>query len=95
MLKSVILCNKNNNKGDNMEQLENKDAFRFDDRREYNDGPPMGTEERRVTYRRDNDLYRENMKTALDLSMEDTVTKEEVDKVLGPVLEKIKSGKYN
>ena len=78
-----------------MEQKENKEIFRFDDRREYNDGPPEGYEERRVENRRDSDVYRENIKTVLDLSMDDTVTDEEVNKVLGPVLANIKSGKYN
>ena len=78
-----------------MEQLDNKDILRFDDRREYNDGPPEGTDERRVDHRRENDHYRANIKTVLDLSMEETVTDEEVNKVLAPVLEKIKAGKYN
>ena len=78
-----------------MEQLENKDVFRFDDRREYNDGPPDGIDERRTEYRRDSDQYRADLKSMLDISMADTVTDEEVNKVLGPVLEKIKEGKYN
>lgn len=77
-----------------MEPLENKDIFRFDDRREYDSGPPDGSDERRTVYRRENDLYRENIKTALDLSVEDTVTDEEVNKVLLPVLKKIKSGEF-
>ena len=78
-----------------MEQLENKDIFRFDDRREYNDGPSDETEERRVEYRRGSDQYRADLKSVLDLEMEDTVTDEEVNKVLAPVLENIKDGKYN
>jgi len=78
-----------------MEKLDNKDMFRFDDRREYNDGPPEGTDERREEYRREDDQYRADLKSALDLEMEDTVTDEEVNKVLGPVLEKIKEGKFN
>ena len=77
-----------------MEQPIDKEIFRFDDRREYNEGPPSGVEERRVSYRRDNDRYRADLKTVLDLEMEETVTDEEVNKVLGPVLEKIKEGKF-
>ena len=78
-----------------MEQLENKDVFRFDDRREYNDGPPDEDEERRIIHRREDDKYRADLKSVLDLEMKDTVADEEVDKVLEPVLENIKAGKYN
>ena len=77
-----------------MGQLENKDEFRFDDRREYNDGPPGEAEERRVKYRRENDQYRADLKTLLDQSADDTVTEDEVKKVLAPVLENIKDSKY-
>ena len=78
-----------------MEQVESKDTFRFDDRREYNDGPPEGTDDRREEYRREDDRYRADLKSVLDLEMENTVTDEEVNKVLGPVLEDIKAGKYS
>ena len=78
-----------------MEQLGFKDVFRFDDRREYNDGPPDEDEERRIIHRREDDKYRADLKSVLDLEMEDTVTSEEVDKVLEPVLVDIKAGKYN
>jgi len=77
-----------------MEQPTDKDVFRFDDRREYNDGPPNGVEERRVEHRREDDQYRADIKTVLDLEMDETVTDQEVNKVLGPVLENIKAGKY-
>ena len=77
-----------------MEQLENKDIFRFDDRREYNEGPPEGLEERRVEHRRENDQYRADLKTVLDMEMDESVSDQEVNKVLGPVLENIKAGKY-
>ena len=80
---------------DIMEQLENKDVFRFDDRREYNDGPQDEDEERRIIHRRGDDKYRADLKSVLDLEVEDTVTDEEVNKVLEPVLENIKAGKYN
>ena len=77
-----------------MGQLEEKDAFRFDDRREYNDGPPNELDERRILYRRENDRYRADVKTALDQNVEDIVTDDEVKKILEPVLESIKNGKY-
>jgi len=78
-----------------MEQQKKKDALRFDDRREYNEGPLGGDEERRVINRRENDQYRADIKTVLDLSIEETVTDDEVGNVLKPVLEDIKAGKYN
>jgi len=76
-----------------MEQ-ENIYIHRFDDRREYNDGPPDGTDERRGEYRRDSDQYRADLKSVFDISVEDTVTDEEVGNVLGPVLERIKAGNF-
>ena len=78
-----------------MVQKATKGVFRFDDRREYNDGPPEEDEERRIIHRREDDKYRADLKSVLDQSVEDTVTDEEVDKVLVPVLENIKAGKYN
>ena len=77
-----------------MEQHESKETLRFDDRREYNDGPPDGVDERRFENRRENDQYRADLKSMLDQEVEDSVTDEEVNKVLGPVLEQIKAGKY-
>ena len=78
-----------------MGQLENKGISRFDDRREYNDGPSDETEERRIVHRRENDKYRADLKSVLDLEKEDTVTEDEVKKILEPILDDIKDGKFN
>jgi len=77
-----------------MEQPTENEIFRFDDRREYNGGPPDGLEERRISYRRENDQYRTDVKTVLDMEMEETGTEEELNIRLEPILEKIKACKY-
>jgi len=96
MITAVIIILQKRINGDvNMEQTRNIDTLRFDDRREYNEGPPDKAEERRTINRRDNDQYRADIKTVLDMSIQETVTDEEVGNILKPVLEDIKAGKYN
>jgi len=71
------------------------DKYRFDDRREYNYGPPNGLGERRYTNRREGDKFKVWLKAIFDWHMEETISDEQVRHILEPVLKKIQAGAFS
>ena len=74
-----------------MDTIDYNDKSRFNDRRSYNYGPPDESEERRINHRREEDKFRVWLKAIFDWHMEETITDEQVQKVLKPVLEKVRA----
>ena len=66
---------------------------RHDDgeRRQYDYGIPPGLSERRTSCRREVDWTRTLYTTVLDQHMEDTITDEQMEKAITPVMEKIRA----
>ena len=62
------------------------------ERRLYDYGIPPGIDERRSSVRRELDWSRTMYKLIFDQHMEDTISDEEMEKDLAPVMEKILSG---
>jgi len=68
--------------------------YRFDDRRCFNLGPQNGQIDRRTSYRREGDRFRAWLKTILTKCCEETISDEDVNRILTPVLIRIKAGEF-
>jgi len=77
-----------------MEYIKNNE-YRFDDRREYDTGPPTGYHDRRETLRREDDRFRVMLKRIFDLHMEDTISDEQIKRILEPIVIRIKAGEFS
>ena len=77
-----------------MDSINAKNKYRFDDRRCFDLGPPKGMPERRKVNRREDDRFRAWLQLVFASQIEVEVTSDKIEKVIAPIIARIKTGEF-